>query len=73
MTTPQKLLQNVARSRARMREAGLRPVQFWVHDTRRPSFADELRGQCLALKNDAHEAETLRITEQFAGDISGWK
>jgi hypothetical protein len=55
-----------------MREAGLRPVQFWVPDTRRPEFAAEIRQQCLALKNDALEAEMLEFGEEAAKKIPGW-
>ena len=39
--------QVVARYRERMRAAGLRPVQFWVPDTRSPEFVAEGRRQCL--------------------------
>ena len=56
-----------------MREAGLRPVQFWVPDTRRPEFAAEIRQQCLALKKDALEAEMLEFTKQAAKGIPDWK
>jgi hypothetical protein len=35
----------VARSRARLRAAGLRPVQIWVPDTRAPGFAAECARQ----------------------------
>ena len=72
MPPPNRILSNVSRSRARMREAGLRPVQFWVPDTRRPEFAAEIRQQCLALKNDALEAEMLEFGEEAAKKIPGW-
>jgi hypothetical protein len=32
-------IDKVTRSRERMRAAGLRPVQFWVPDTRLPGYA----------------------------------
>jgi hypothetical protein len=32
-----------------LRAAGLRPVQIWVPDTRRPGFAEECRRQSLAV------------------------
>ena len=73
MPTSQRVLNSVSRSRARMREAGLRPVQFWVPDTRRPEFAAEIRQQCLALKKDALEAEILEFTERAAKEIPDWK
>lgn len=35
----------VQRRREALRAAGLRPVQIWVPDTRRPGFAEECRRQ----------------------------
>jgi hypothetical protein len=72
MSTPEKQNAKVARSRARMRAAGLRPVQFWVPDTRRPLFVAELSRQCLALKDDAQEVEVMRFTEEAASQVEGW-
>ncbi len=63
----------VARHRERMRAAGLRPVQFWVPDTRSPEFAAQVRQQCQKLKGDLAEAEVLRFTEEAATHIEGWK
>ena len=48
----------VQKHRAALREAGLRPVQIWVPDTRRAGFAEECRRQSLLLQGDAHERET---------------
>ena len=62
----------VARSRQKMRDAGLRPVQFWVTDTRIESYANQLQMQCLALKDDPAEAEVLRMTTQAASQVEGW-
>ncbi len=39
----------VRKCRDELRKAGLRPVQIWVPDTRRPGFADECRRQSLAV------------------------
>ncbi|AXI83591.1 DUF3018 family protein [Xylella taiwanensis] len=63
----------VARHRKQMRAAGLRPVQFWVPDTRTPEFAAEIRSQCRSLKNDPEEADALRFTEEAITHIEGWK
>ena len=62
----------VARSRERMRAAGMRPVQFWVPDTRLPGFAADVRMQCLALKEDSHEAEAIGFAQEAAGQVEGW-
>ena len=35
--------------RAALRCAGLRPIQIWVPDTRRPGFAEECRRQARAV------------------------
>lgn len=63
----------VARHRERMRAAGLRPVQFWVPDTRSPEFAAQVRQQCQNLKSDPAEAEVLRFTEDAASQVEGWE
>jgi len=47
----------VTRHRERMRAAGLRPVQFWVPDTRSPEFMAQVREQCQSLKGDKAEAD----------------
>jgi Protein of unknown function (DUF3018) len=62
----------VARSRERMRSAGLRPVQFWVPDTRLAPLVDELRLQCLALKGTAAELEAIEFSEQATTHVEGW-
>ncbi len=62
----------VSRSRNRMRAAGLRPVQFWVPDTRAVGFAAEVSRQCQALKGDRQETEVLRFLEQAGEHIEGW-
>lgn len=62
----------VTRHRERMRVAGLRPVQFWVPDTRAPNFAAQVRQQCQALKGDPAEADVLCFTEEAASHTDGW-
>jgi len=39
------IAERVQKRRAALRKAGLRPIQLWVPDTRRPEFADECRRQ----------------------------
>ncbi|WP_017164731.1 antitoxin MazE family protein [Xanthomonas citri] len=56
-----------------MRAAGLRPVQFWVPDTRSPEFAAQVRKQCQNLKGDPAETEVLRFTEEAATHVEGWE
>ncbi len=61
----------VRRHRESLRAQGLRPIQIWIPDTRRPGFAEEARRQCLAIRNDPQEKETLEWIEK-AMDYSGW-
>lgn len=49
--------ERVRKHREALRAQGLRPIQIWVPDTRRPGFAEEARRQSLALRNDPHEKE----------------
>ncbi|RWM06297.1 MAG: DUF3018 family protein [Mesorhizobium sp.] len=46
---PTPVTQRVQKRRDALRAAGLRPVQIWVPDTRRPGFADECRRQSRAV------------------------
>lgn len=65
------VIERVKRHRDRLRAAGLRPVQIWVPDTRRPGFAEECRRQSLLLRDDPHEREILDWIEAVA-DTEGW-
>ena len=73
MSNLNKSALKVARSRERMRAAGLRPVHCWVPDTRSHSYGDVLRLQCLALKEDPAETDVLGMTTEAAGLIEGWQ
>jgi hypothetical protein len=65
------VVERVKRYRDGLRAAGLRPVQIWVPDTRRPGFAEECRRQSLLLRDDPHEREILDWIEA-AADTEGW-
>lgn len=69
---PASVSERVGRYRTNLREAGLRPVQIWVPDTRKPGFADECRRQSILLKGDSLEQDVLDWIEQ-AADTDGWK
>lgn len=62
----------VQKYRAQLRAAGLRPIQIWVPDTRRPGFAEECRRQSLSLRDDPQEREVGEWLEQ-AADHEGWE
>lgn len=60
------------RHRAKLRQAGLRPIQLWVPDTRRASFAEECRRQSALVRDDPGEREVLDWIEA-AADADGWR
>jgi len=63
----------VQKHRDAMRQAGLRPVQIWVPDTRRPNFAAECRRQCrLAAKADAADTALHPLMDSALVDVDGW-
>ena len=62
----------VQKHRNALRMAGLRPVQIWVPDTRRPDFAEECHRQCLVVQNDQQEKEVMAWLEA-AADTEGWR
>lgn len=71
MAQPAKVI--VQRYRARLRAKGLRPVQIWVPDTRRPGFEDECRRQsALCAKADKASKELDAWMDQAVRDIEGW-
>nr|MBS0019707.1 antitoxin MazE family protein [Gammaproteobacteria bacterium] len=51
----------VKRHRDTLRAAGLRPIQIWVPDTRRPGFDEEVRRQCAIVA--AADAEDLDLQD----------
>ena len=48
---PTHVNERVQKRRENLRAAGLRPLQIWVPDTRRPGFAEECRRQSLVVSN----------------------
>ena len=71
MTTPVKA--RVQKHRDTLRRAGLRPVQIWVPDTRRPGFAEECRRQSrLAAQADMADTDLLHFMDAVLADVDGW-
>ena len=64
--------ERVQKHRQALREAGLRPIQIWVPDTRRAGLAEECKRQSLLLQGDTLETGTLEWLESVA-DTWGWK
>ena len=63
----------VQKRRDALRMAGLRPVQIWVPDTRRPDFAAECRRQSrLAAQADMADMDLLDFMDDALADADGW-
>lgn len=63
----------VQKHRDALRMSGLRPVQIWVPDTRRPDFAEECRRQSrLAARADSADHNMQDFMDEALGDIDGW-
>lgn len=63
----------VQKHRDALRMAGLRPVQIWVPDTRRPNFAKECRRQCrLAARADLADTSMQQFMDEALADVDGW-
>jgi len=71
MATP--VNQRVQKHREALRMAGLRPVQIWVPDTRRPGFKEECRRQCrLVAQADSADAAIQQFMDAALADVDGW-
>ena len=63
----------VQKHRDALRKAGLRPVQIWVPDTRRPGFAEECRRQSrLAAQADMADTDMQHFMDEALAEIDGW-
>ena len=63
----------VQKHRDALRRAGLRPVQIWVPDTRRPDFAEEcLRQSRLVAQADQKDQALHDLMDAALTDIDGW-
>ena len=65
--------ERVQKHRDALRAVGLRPVQLWVPDTRRPGFAAECRRQSrLIAKADRTDAQLQRLMDAALVELDGW-
>ena len=63
----------VQKHRNALRLAGLRPVQIWVPDTRRPGFAEQCRRQSrLAAAADKADTPTQQCMDEALAAVEGW-
>ncbi len=66
--------QRVQRYRDGLRAQGLRPVQIWVPDARRPGFDAECRRQSrLAAKADSRDEGQSALMDAALADVDGWR
>ena len=64
----------VQKHRDALRQAGLRPVQLWVPDTRRPDFAQECQRQSLlAAQADSADVAMQSFMDAALADVLGWE
>ncbi|WP_207099942.1 antitoxin MazE family protein [Paracoccus shandongensis] len=70
---PSPISQRVQKRRDALRAAGLRPVQIWVPDTRRPGFATECRRQAAVVaRSDRADTDLGDFIDAAMGDVDGW-
>ena len=73
---PTPVAVRVQKWRDALRRAGLRPVQIWVPDTRRPDFAAQCKRQSRlaseAEKSDVADAEMQEFMDAVLSDVDGW-
>ena len=64
----------VQKHREALRQAGLRPVQIWVPDTRPTEFAQECERQVrIVAASDQRDSEALEaLMHESLADIEGW-
>ncbi len=67
---PTSISVRVRKRRDALRAAGLRPVQIWVPDARRPGFAEECRRQSLlAAAADAGDPDLDAFLDAALADL----
>lgn len=69
MSMPLSVKERVQKHRDVLRASGLRPVQLWVPDTRRPGFEQECRRQSLAVAQaDLADQDLMDFLDHALGD-----
>ncbi|MFO8003913.1 antitoxin MazE family protein [Thioalkalivibrio sp.] len=65
--------ERVRKRRALLRASGLRPLQIWVPDTRRPGFAEECRRQSIVIAQaDLEDEDLTTFLEGALADADDW-
>jgi hypothetical protein len=67
---PTPVNKRVQKRREALRAAGLRPLQIWVPDTRRPGFAEECRRQSrVVARADAADRDLQDFMDAVLADL----
>lgn len=70
---PSNVADRVKQYRDNLRASGLRPLQIWVPDTRRPGFADECRRQSLLVAAaDAADTDLQAFLNDTLATMDDW-
>jgi len=70
---PTSVNERVEKRRALLRASGLRPLQIWVPDTRRPGFAEECRRQSMVVaRADLDDVDLEAFMEGVLADADDW-
>ena len=70
---PTPVNRQVQKHRDALREAGLRPIQLWIPDVRRPGFPEEGQRQALQIAEaDRADTELMDFVDASMQDTSGW-
>lgn len=71
---PTPVSQRVQKRRDALRAAGLRPVQIWVPDTRRPGFSAECHRQAaLVAAADRQDSGLSDFMDAALSDLDDWQ
>ena len=63
----------VQKHRNSLRDAGLRPIQIWVPDTRNPDFVLRCRNQsALACETDVRDEQMPELQKAALNDLKDW-
>lgn len=64
----------VQKHRAKLRKAGMKPVQIWIPDTSSQSFIAECQRQSQVLATaDLNDSALLALMEDARQEVSGWE
>ncbi len=70
------IAERVRRRREALRRAGLRPIQIWAPDSRKPGFAEECRRQVRRIAESDRDDELDGFLEGALRDVANsgeWK